>query len=269
MKEKEMSFWEHLEEFRWTLIRIIIVIVVATIIGLILIPKIFDSIILAPCSSNFVLYRFFEKLSNYFPFLSNYYSSSFHVKILNINMATQFMTYMSASLAFGFIFSIPYILYELWKFISPALYEKETKGVKKAFLLGGVLFLIGCLLGYFIIFPLIFRFLITFKLSSNIENMISLDSYMRNFYTLILLMGIVFELPLLFWLLSNMGLITRSFFKKYRRYAIVVSLVLAALITPSGDPFSLFVVSIPLYFLWEFSALLVKKDNFEQDILTL
>ena len=121
-------------------------------------------------------------------------------------------------------------------------------------------FLIGCLVGYFIVFPLIFRFLITFELSAHIENMLSLDSYMSNFYTLILIMGVVFELPLVFWILSGMGLIYRSFFRTYRRHAVVGSLILAALITPSGDPFSLFVVTIPLYMLWEISAFVVKKD---------
>ena len=127
------------------------------------------------------------------------------------------------------------------------------------------MFIIGCLVGYFIVFPLIFRFLITFELSASIENMISLDSYMNNFYTLILVMGLVFELPLVFWLLSNLGLIYRSFFRKYRRHAIVGSLIAAALITPSGDPFSLFVVTIPIYMLWEISAFVVKKDPPEDE----
>ena len=122
------------------------------------------------------------------------------------------------------------------------------------------MFIVGCLVGYFIVFPLIFRFLITFELSSSIENMLSLDSYMSNFYKLILVMGVVFELPLMFWILSSMGLIYRSFFSNYRRHAIVASLVLAAIITPTGDPFSLFVVTIPLYMLWEISAFVVKKE---------
>mgnify|MGYP003797727261 CR=1 FL=1 len=264
MSEKEMSFWDHLEEFRWTLIRIIIGIAVFTVVGLINMPKIFDSVILAPRSSDFVTYRFLENASKYIPFMPDFSAQSFNVKILNINMTTQFMTYISTSFAFAILLSIPYVLYQIWKFVSPALYENEIKGVKKAFAFGGVMFILGCLVGYFIVFPLIFRFLITFELSESIENMISLDSYMSNFYTLILIMGVVFELPLLCWLLSNLGLIYRSFFKKYRRHAIVGALLLAALITPSGDPFSLFVVTIPLYLLWEISALVVKKDPVEE-----
>ena len=255
-----MSFWDHLDELRGHLIRIILALVILTIVGLIIVPKIFDSIILAPRSSNFVTYRFFEKMGEYIPFLPDFSGDSFSVTMLNINMTTQFMTYISTSFAFAVIFAIPYLFYEIWKFVSPALFENETKNIKKAFIFGGFMFVIGCLVGYFIVFPLIFRFLVTFELSSHIENMISLDSYMSNFYMLILIMGIVFELPLVFWILSNMGLVHRSFFRKYRRHAIVGSLVLAAFITPSGDPFSLFVVTIPLYMLWEISALVVKKD---------
>ena len=260
MSKDEMSFWDHLDELRAHLIRIIIALTVLTFVGLMIIPKIFDSIILAPTSSDFVTYRFFEKGGEYLPFLPDFSADSFSVSILNINMTTQFMTYLSTSFAFAVLFCLPYLFYEIWKFVSPALYENETKNIKKAFTFGGAMFIIGCLVGYFLVFPLIFRFLITFELSANIENMLSLDSYMSNFYMLILIMGIVFELPLVFWILSGMGLVYRSFFRTYRRHAIVGSLILAALITPSGDPFSLFVVTIPLYMLWEISAFVVKKD---------
>lgn len=259
-----MSFWDHLEEFRWTLIRIFVAVIVFAIVGFILIPHIFDSIILAPRTSDFVTYRFLDKASQFIPLMPDFSADSFDVNILNINMTTQFMTYISTSLAFAVLLTIPYILFELWRFISPALYENETKGVKMAFGFGGVMFVIGCLVGYFMVFPLIFRFLITFQLSDAIQNTISLDSYMNNFYTLILIMGVVFELPLVFWLLSSLGLIYRSFFRKYRKHAVVGSMVLAAIITPSGDPFSLIIVTIPLYMLWEISAFVVKKDPPEE-----
>ena len=199
MAEKEMSFWDHLEEFRWTLIRIIIAVVSFSAVGFILIPRIFDSVILAARSSDFITYRLLEKAGEFIPFLPDFSAESFEVEILNISMTTQFMTYISTSMAFGLLCTIPYILYELWKFVSPALYENEAKGVKTAFGFGGLMFVMGCLMGYFVVFPLIFRFLITFELSESIENMISLDSYMSNFYTLILIMGLVFELPLVFW----------------------------------------------------------------------
>lgn len=265
MTEKEMSFWDHLEEFRWTIIRIFIAVISFSVIGFIIIPRIFDSVILAASSSDFVTYRFFEMASVYMPFLPNFSADAFSVEMLNINMTTQFMTYISTSLMFGVLCTIPYILYELWRFVSPALYENEAKGVKAAFGFGGVMFIIGCLVGYFLVFPMIFRFLITFELSDSIENMISLDSYMNNFYTLILIMGLVFEMPLVFWLLSKLGLVYRSFFRQYRRHAVVGALLAAALITPSGDPFSLFIVAVPIYMLWEISAFVVKKDPPEEE----
>ena len=265
MAEKEMSFWDHLEEFRWTIIRVLIAVMVFSVVGFIIIPYVFDSIILAPRDSSFITYRFFEEAGKYIPFLPDFSADSFRVEMLNINMTTQFMTYISTSFAFGVLCTIPYILYEIWRFISPALYINEAKGVKKAFSFGGFMFLIGCLVGYFIVFPLIFRFLITFELSDSIENMISLDSYMSNFYTLILIMGLVFELPLVFWLLSSLGLIYRSFFRKYRKHAVVGSLLAAALITPSGDPFSLIIVTFPIYALWEISAFVVQKDPPEEE----
>lgn len=265
MSEKEMSFWDHLEEFRGTLFRIIGILTAFTVVALIFMPKIFDTAILGPSSSNFITYRFFENASKYIPFLPDFSADKFNVEILNITMTSQFTTYLSSSFAFAFLIALPFLIYQLWMFIRPALYKNEIRSARTAFGFGGFMFYLGCAVGYFIVFPLIFRFLITFELSANIENKLSLDSYMKNFYTLILIMGIVFEMPLVFWLLSNLGLIYRSFFKKFRRHAIVACVILAALITPSGDPFSLVVVTIPLYFLWELSALMVKKDPEEEE----
>ena len=156
MAEKEMSFWDHLEEFRWTLIRIIIAVFVFSIAGFILIPKIFDKVILAARSSDFITYRLLEKAGKLLPFLPDFSVEAFNVEMLNINMTTQFMTYISSSFAFGILCTIPFTLYEIWKFVSPALYENEAKGVKTAFSLGGIMFLIGCLVGYFIVFRLSF-----------------------------------------------------------------------------------------------------------------
>lgn len=259
IEHNKMTFWEHLEEFRWTLVRILIALTCFTIIGLVFIPRIFDSVILAPKSSDFITYRFFRYVGEYLSFLPDFSQQAFNVKILNLNMQTQFLTYISSSFALAFALTLPYTIYEIWKFVNPALYQNERKNLKVAFVFGGFMFALGCLVGYFIVFPLIFRFLITFELSSQIDNMLSLNSYMSNFYTLIIIMGVVFEMPLVFWLLSKMDLIDNTFFREYRKHAIVSSLVLSAIITPSGDPFSLFVVSLPLYMLWEISSLVVKK----------
>ena len=260
-----MSFWDHLEELRWVFMRVGIAILVFTIIGFILTPMFFEPVVMAATSSDFWTYRFFEWFTESIPFLPNFVVEEFEVQVITLGLTTQFMTLIKISLMFGFLCTIPYILYEIWRFISPALYANEAKGVKTAFGFGGVMFAIGCLVGYFLVFPLIFRFLTTFILSDVIENTISLEDYMAKFFMLILIMGIVFEMPLVFWLLSKLGLVRRSLFRKYRRHAIFGCAVLAAFIAPGGDPFSMFIVWIPLYFLWEASAFVVKKDPVDEE----
>ncbi|GAB6011413.1 twin-arginine translocase subunit TatC [Viscerimonas tarda] len=261
MDDKGLTIWEHLDVLRKHLFRILIMLVAFTVIGVVIIPQIFDSVILAPCSSDFLTYRLMAKLGRYIPFMPDFSDTSFSIEVININVTTQFMTYLSTSLAFGVSLLIPYALYEIWRFIKPALFPNEIRNVKTVFFIGGILFIIGCSVGYFLVFPLVFRFLVTFELSKQIENMVSLDSYMDNFFSMIIVMGIVFELPIVCWLLSKFGFIHRSFFSKYRRHAVVVTLIAAAFITPSGDPFSLFVVFLPLYMLWELSAFFVQKDK--------
>ena len=265
MSDVGLSFWDHLDLLRKHIFRIAIMLAVFTVIGVLIVPQIFDSVILAPCSSDFITYRFIARLGRYLPFLSEFGDQSFSIEVININVTSQFMIFLSTSLAFGVVCLIPFALFEIWKFIKPALYENEIRNIKFVFSIGGILFLTGTMIGYFLVFPLVFRFLVTFELSRQIENMVSLDSYMDNFFSLIIIMGIVFELPIICWLLSAIGILKRSFFNKYRRHAIVITLIVAAMITPSGDPFSLFIVFLPLYLLWEASAMLVKKDTVTQD----
>ena len=167
---------------------------------------------------------------------------------------------MSASCWLALVVSFPVIIYLLWGFIKPGLYENERKGARMAFLFGNLMFYVGVCVGYFMVFPLTVRFLSDYQLSEMIPNQISIDSYMDTFITVVMMMGLFFELPLLAWLLGGMGLLHRNFFNTYRRHAIVALLILAAIITPTGDPFTLFVVFAPIYLLWEFSAFLVKKD---------
>ena len=152
------------------------------------------------------------------------------------------------------------MLYFLWSFIKPALYANEIKGARTAFVFGSVMFFIGIAVGYFLIFPITLRFLYEYQLSATIENQLSLDSYMDTFLMLIFLMGLMFELPLLAWTLSAIGLLKRKMLCRYRRHAVVVLLVLAALITPTGDPFTLSLVFLPLYLLYELSILIVRKN---------
>ena len=228
-------------------------------------PYLFDNVILKPCYADFYTYKWLCKVSSFLPFLPDFCDQRYYVQIVNIKLATQFFTHMSTSFWLAVLLAFPYLVYEIWKFISPALYPNEKKSTKGVFLGGTVMFFIGCTVGYFLVFPMTLRFLATWELSESIKEQVSLESYMDNFLMIIFIMGVVFEMPLMCWLLSQVGLLKRSFFRKYRRYALVGLLVAAAVITPSGDPFTLMVVFIPVYGLYELSALLVKKDPPEDD----
>lgn len=257
----EMTFWDHLDALRSVLFRIAAVVFILGIGAFVAMPWIFDHVILAPCSGGFPLYRVLERISAMSGMLPEIDGRPFAVEITSLELTSQFFVHMSASCWLAVIFGFPIIIYLLWTFVAPALYDNEKRGIRRAFLFGNAMFFIGVAVGYFLVFPLAVRFLADYHLSDKITNVVSLDSYMDNFFTIILLMGMVFELPLLAWLLGKMGFLTRSFFKKYRRHAIVALLILAAAITPTGDPFSLFAVFIPIYALWEFSAKLLPKSN--------
>ena len=256
---QEMSFWEHLDVLRGVLIKIAVVLVVLAIVFFALMPTIFDNVILAPCKGDFVLYQLFEKLTAGIPGLPQFTTEGFHVELINIQLASQFFIHMSTSFWLALVFSFPIVIYLRWTFVSPALYEHEKRGIKRAFGFGNLMFFLGVAVGYFVVFPVTLRFLADYHVSAMVPNQISLDSYMDSFLMLIFIMGIIFELPLLAWLLGKIGVLKRSFFKKYRRHAIVVLLILAAFITPTGDPFTLTIVFLPIYFLYELSAWLVKK----------
>ncbi|NDV78005.1 twin-arginine translocase subunit TatC [Dysgonomonas sp. 511] len=260
-----MTFWDHLEELRWTLIRSIAALFIFAILGFAVMPYIYDSIIMGPTNADFFLYKYLCAATSAVPFLPDFCDDTFQVKIININLASQFFRHMTTSFWLALILTFPYLVFEIWKFIRPALYDQEQKSIRWVFLFGTVMFFIGCVVGYSLVFPITFRFLATYQLSGSIENQISLDSYMDNFLMLVFIMGIVFELPLLSWLLSQLGLLNKSFFKKFRRHAIVGLLLVSAFITPSGDPFTLSVVFIPLYMLFELSAFFVKPAPVESE----
>lgn len=259
--EGAMSFWDHLEVLRWALFRSACVLAVVMVGTFIAMPYIFDRFILAPTSNDFFTYRWLNKIGGSIVSLS----PDFNVQIININVASQFMTHISTSISMAAIIAFPYFLWEIWKFIEPALFEDEIKHLRPAFLGGTLMFYIGCAIGYTLVFPFTFRFLVEYNLSPGITNQINLQSYIDNFTMLILVMGLVFEMPLLAWLLGILGILRKSFLRKYKRHAVIVLLIAAAIITPSGDPFTLMLVFIPLYVLYELSILVVKDKPKEEE----
>lgn len=248
----QLSFWEHLEVLRRCLFRILAVTLVAGIVAFCFKSLLF-TVVLAPKSPDFVTYRLFERLVG--PL------QPFQVDLVNIELAQQFIIHMKMALWMGLILVSPYVLYVLFGFVAPALYEAEKKYVVKAVSGGYVMFLLGVLLNYFLIFPLTFRFLGTYQVDPSVGNVISLGSYVSTLLMLSLAMGVVFELPVLCWLLAKMGIMKAAFMKKYRRHSIVVIVVLAAVITPTGDAFTLSLVALPIYLLFELSVLIVRRTE--------
>lgn len=263
-EEQYQSFWDHLEDLRWMILRSLIAVFIFAIIGFIVMPFLYEEMVMGPTRADFFLYRYLCLLTSSIPFIPDFCDSTFHVDIVNINLASQFFRHMSTSFWLAVILAFPYLIYEIWRFVNPALYANEKGKVRKAFIFGTGMFFIGCAMGYSIIFPITFRFLSTYQLSPDIKNQISLDSYMDNFLMMIFIMGVMFELPLISWLASKLGLLNRAFFRRYRRHAIVILLILAAFITPSGDPFTLAVVFLPLYILYELSYFLVRPEKQEE-----
>lgn len=264
MPEQEMSFWAHLDALRSVIMKIGAVMLVLAVGYFAAMPWIFDHVITAPCTGSFALYRLFGFLRGDGTWLPDLSDRDFRVDLINIELASQFMVHMSASFWAAFVTGFPIVVYLLWTFVEPGLYEKEKRGARRAFVCGNALFYLGTLAGYFLVFPLALRFLADYQLSDKIATTVSLTSYMDTFYMILLMMGLLFELPLVAWMLGRAGVLKRSVFSRYRRHAAVGILVLSAILTPTGDIFTLFVTFFPVYMLWEASAFLVPKDQQEQ-----
>ncbi|MHC1778649.1 MAG: twin-arginine translocase subunit TatC [Bacteroidales bacterium] len=257
---KEMTFWDHLDELRGVLFRSAIAVFILTVIVFLNKRIVFDNIIFAPVNSEFILYKWFESLA-LLTGIDAIKPDAFSIDLINIELSAQFFTHVSVSLTLAFILAVPFILYQFWSFISPGLYEKEKNSVKVGFGFASLLFFIGVLVGYFFVFPLTVRFLGTYQVSDWVVNQISLKSYISMFTWLILIMGVVFEMPALAAILSRMGIISKSLLRRYRKHAFTILIIVAAIITPSGDAFTLFIVGAPLYLLYEFSILICRDIN--------
>lgn len=246
-----MTFLDHLEALRWHLVRAAAAILVLAIVAFMNKELIFDGIIMAPKNTSFWTYRVLCDLSQRFDLDMCLDKVDFNV--VNLNMSGQFTTHMWIAFMAGFVLGFPYLVWEIWRFVKPALSHKEQSYSTGIVFFTTLLFLMGVGFGYFIITPLSINFLGNYKVSEEISNSISMDSYINTVTVLSLSTGIVFELPMVVYFLSKIGFITPDFMRKYRKHAMVVNLILAALITPSPDVTSQLLVAIPLFLLYEIS----------------
>ena len=253
---ENLSFWDHLDELRGTLMRIIGVAVLFAVVAFCFKELLFD-IVLAPTKSDFITYRLFDKLSQY----TGASVEPFSLNLINISLAQQFIVHMKTAFMAGLLCASPYILYAILGFLAPALYKSERRYVYTLVGCGYLMFMVGMALCYLLIFPLTFRFLATYHVSAEVANMISLDSYMSTFISMCLMLGLVFELPILSWLFAKLGLLRASFMRNYRKHAVVLILIIAAIITPTSDAFTLALVSVPMWLLYEISIKVVAKTQ--------
>lgn len=252
-----MSFWDHLDVLRGSLLKIAAVTLAYGAAAFCFKEEMF-AVLLAPRDPDFVTYRLLERVSGWF---GGGAAEDFSIPLINTGLAEQLMIHLKVSVYAGFLVSSPYTLYLLFHFISPALYENERRYSSRVVVSGYAMFVAGVLASYFVLFPLTFRFLGTYQVSPDVENMITLQSYMGTFLMMNLAMGIVFELPVVCWLLGKLGILTAEFMRRFRRHAVVVILVAAALITPTTDMFTMLIVALPIWLLYEASILIVRRTG--------
>jgi len=255
----EMTFWGHLEVFRGVLFRCLAVWAGCTVVAFCFKEQLFG-LVFAPSRADFVLYRGLCRLGEWWH-MSSLCPGDFEAQFINTELASQFLVHMQVALVAGCVAAFPYLIYQLYGFIAPALYEQEKKYSASLIGCSVLLFALGVLLNYFIIFPFAFRFLSTYQVQEAVVNQIALSSYVSTLLMLSLLMGILFELPILAFFLAKMGIVDAPMLKQYRRHAFVVILIVAAVITPTGDIFTLTLASLPIYMLYEVSILIVKKSR--------
>ena len=243
-KEQEMSFWDHLEELRGTIFRSLLAVCLLSVLGFIFKRPLFAAV-LAPASEDFFLYRLL--------------GWHFDLELINVEMSAQFFVHLQAAFSAALVLACPYIIWELWRFVAPALYKGERKAVGTAFLMATGLFYLGATVGYVLVLPACVQFFLNYSVSDLITNSITISSYMSMFTSTVLMIGVAFEFPTVIWLLSRLGVLTRDQLYKGRRYAVVVVAFIAAIVTPA-DPLSMVIVAAPLYLLYEIAILLCSKS---------
>jgi sec-independent protein translocase protein TatC len=257
--EEEMSFFGHLATLRMHLVRSALVIVSVTALAFAYYDLIFNSIVMGPKNPSFWTYRMMCILGEKFNLGPDFCIKEIPFQIINTEMAGQFTLQMNSSLIIGIVLGFPYLLWELWRFVKPALHENERKSASGFVLYATFLFVLGILFGYYIISPLSVNFLANYTVSEYIVNTITIDSYLSTVATLTLGTGIVFELPIVIYILSKLGIMTPKFMRNSRRYATVIILIIAAVVTPTPDLFTMFTVSVPLFLLYEISIIVSSK----------
>lgn len=251
----EMSFIDHLEELRWHIVRGVIAIGIASVFVFINISYVVDSILMGPVHPEFITYKWLCQLGKYLH-ISEICLENLSMKFMSSAMTEQFLMTFTLSFAGGFILAFPYVFWELWKFIRPALSQKEKRGTTGAIIWVSVLFFTGVLFGYYVLTPFMVHFYCNYSLSPLIEFRPTISDYFENLMYLTVGVGILFQLPVVIMLITKIGLITPYSLKRVRKFALVVILIAAAVITPSTDPFSLILVTLPLYLLYELSIIL-------------
>lgn len=243
----EFSFWDHLDVLRSVIFKIIIVGGLCALLAFSF-KEILFKVVLAPKDCDFITYRILQ-------------TEPFRITLINTGLTEQFLVHMKAALFFGILCASPYIIYQLYKFIAPALYDSERKYSVRVIGSAYAMFCVGALVNYFLVFPLTVRFLGTYSVSSDVQNMLTIQSYMDTLLMMSLVFGLVFEIPVVSWLLALMGVLKHVWMKRYRKHAFVAIVVVAAVITPTSDAFTLFIVSLPIWLLYEFSILIVKMTE--------
>ena len=244
---EQMTFWNHLDALRTCIIKAIIMVVVFGVLAFILKEQLFD-IVLAPRTSDFITYKLMG-------------SEPFSIHLMNTGLTEQFVIHMKVAMYTGLLVASPYVIYLIFGFIAPALYKSERKYVAQATFSAYAMFIIGTLVNYYLLFPLTVRFLGTYQVSADVQNMLTLQSYIDTLLAMTFVMGVIFELPVVSWLLARIGILKHNLMTAYRKHAIVVILIVAAIITPTGDVFTLLIVSLPIWLLYETSILVVKRSE--------
>lgn len=259
LSDAEMTFWEHLDAFRKVIFRCLLAWGLSSSIAFFFKKQLFG-IVFAPSRSDFIIYKLLcntAKITGWNSLCLN----DFEALFINTQLASQFMVHMSMSLLIGAIIVTPYFIFQLYNFVSPALYKNEKRHSFTFVLYSFFLFFSGVLLNYFVVFPFSFRFLSSYQVDATVVNQISLTSYISTLTTLSLLMGIIFEIPIVFYFLAKLNLINAEILKEYRKYAFIIICIIAAVITPTADIFTLLLVAIPIMLLYELSIKVVQTTS--------